>query len=507
MRVPHPTTAVLSEGILSAAIVAESSQTPANDFADHLAHPLDRTAFADIRKKTSGREPFGAPRPDHSDDGASPLDGSIAGECPVANAGDSLRLPFVPAPRELLPEVRSAQQRRIDRKLSLIRRSGLFGADTKGARISRAATREDLRDAYKLVHRVYLGTGYISEEQAEMRLRIFETSTDTATFVAKKDGQVVGVLSIVQDSEEFGLPSDEAFSEELRSLRETGLKLGEITNQAVDEKFRCSAVPTELMRCALAHGIEAGFDVGIAALSPSHNAFYELLGFRQIGGRRSYSGKIHDPVVPLQIDLEEHRNPRRQFDAVEEFMHSFLTAENPYFLYVKSWENVARERFRDPNLLRGLFIEERNFIGECTKEMRDALHQHWGEDLFAQVTGSLFLPPLGPIAPDLRELDAPRPGTFSLPPRESATPLAHDVEAALAREHCIEDLGLSDRDVQMWKSGLRGGTHAFVPDSERQSSRPAQFRWEAPARTLGVLRNFVSGFWRHSAVHAPREAN
>src|SRR5689334_8413841 len=82
-----------------------------------------------------------------------------------------------------------------DRKLWLLRRMGLFGNDTKGAHIERACVFEDLRQAYQLVHDVYLGTGYIEPEPGGMRLRIFEATLETATFVAKVDGRVVGVLS------------------------------------------------------------------------------------------------------------------------------------------------------------------------------------------------------------------------------------------------------------------------------------------------------------------------
>jgi ribosomal protein S18 acetylase RimI-like enzyme len=286
----------------------------------------------------------------------------------------------------------SPRPRRIDRKMALLTRSGLFGSDTRRARISRAATVEDLRDAYRLVHDVYLGAEYISTEPARMRIRIFETSPRTATFIAKVQGRVVGVLSIIHDSEGAGLPSDSAFPEELKVRREAGLKLVEVTNQAVDPEYRRTAVPTELMRCAFAHAMNEGADQGIAAVSPSHNAFYELLGFRQIGHERSYSDKINDPVVPVMIDLNKHRRPRNRMNRVQKFMFNFMTGHNPYFGYVGAWAAAARELFLDHHLLSRLFVEERNFVDECSPEHLQALHEHWGADLFAKVKGECFLP-------------------------------------------------------------------------------------------------------------------
>jgi ribosomal protein S18 acetylase RimI-like enzyme len=282
--------------------------------------------------------------------------------------------------------------RRLDRKMMLLTRSGLFGSDTRGARITRAATVEDLRDAYRLVHDVYLGAEYISGEPAKMRVRIFETSPKTATFVARVKGKVVGVLSIIHDSERSGLPSEKAFAEEVGTRRALGLKLVEVTNQAVAPEYRRTGVPTELMRCAFAHAMNEGADQGIAAVSPSHNAFYELLGFRQIGRERSYSDKMHDPVVPVMIDLNKHRNPRRRMSRVQKFMHNYLAAHNPYFGYVGAWALTARDLFLDHGLLSKLFVEERNFLSECSADEKQALHEHWGKDLFAQVAGELFVP-------------------------------------------------------------------------------------------------------------------
>src|SRR5690349_15279258 len=93
-----------------------------------------------------------------------------------------------------------------DRKLGLLKRTGLFGDDLKGCTIERACSAEDLRQAYRLVHDVYLGTGFIHPVPSGMRLRIYETTAETATFIAKFEGRVVGVLSVVEDSPDLGLP-------------------------------------------------------------------------------------------------------------------------------------------------------------------------------------------------------------------------------------------------------------------------------------------------------------
>lgn len=289
-------------------------------------------------------------------------------------------------------DLRDAGRSVADRKLGLLQRTGLFGNDTKGATIERAYTLEDLREAYRLVHEVYLGTGYLHPEPAGMRLRIYETTSETATFVAKKDGRVVGVLSVVGDSDDLGLPSDSAFRGELDALRAKGSRLCEVTNQAVAESYRKSAVPTELMRCAIAHSVKAGYHLGIVSVSPSHQGFYDLMGFRRLGSERSYSDKIHDPVVALCMDINQWRQPSTAASAAEQFMHHFAAVANPFLTQVSDWAKQAVRHFLNPELLEQLFVADRNFLSECSPAELSILQRRWGQELFGAVTGGSYPP-------------------------------------------------------------------------------------------------------------------
>jgi ribosomal protein S18 acetylase RimI-like enzyme len=274
-----------------------------------------------------------------------------------------------------------------ERKLGMLRRAGLFGDNTRGCKIQRACSLEDLRQAYRLVHDVYLETGFICPEPSGMRLRMFETAAETATFVAKTDGQVVAVLSVVLDSPDLGLPSDSVFKPELDRLRAAGARLAEVTNQAVAEPYRKTAVPTELMRCAIALLLKAGYNEAIAAVSPSHNGFYDLLGFRQIGSERSYSDKLHDPVIAVSMDVNQYRQRCRQLDATEGFIHDFLTESNQFIARVAGWANEAKQNFLDPHLLEQLFVVEGQFLSRCSEEELRILYRRWGRELFEAVAG------------------------------------------------------------------------------------------------------------------------
>ncbi len=276
------------------------------------------------------------------------------------------------------------------RALALLKRSGLFGQEMHGAVIERACTVDDLRQAFKLVHDLYRRAGYINAARVGLRMRMFEADPNTATFVARRGAEIVGVLSTVADSPDLGLPSDAAFQTELDALRRNGGRLCEATNQVVREEFRKSAVTTELMRCAVAHITKTGYDQVLAAVSPSHQPFYDLLGFREVGSLRSYSDELEDPVLALSMDLDRYRRPAVAANEADQFVHRFLASENPFLERVSAWETTARQAFLSTPLLRQLFVDDSEFVARCSVRDRKILRRRWGRRLLARVVGQTW---------------------------------------------------------------------------------------------------------------------
>jgi ribosomal protein S18 acetylase RimI-like enzyme len=279
----------------------------------------------------------------------------------------------------------AAQPEAMGRRFAKLMRSGLIAGDLKGCTIERACRAADLKQAYRIVYEVFQQSGFLKPEPSGIRLRMFETSAETATFVAKQGDEIVGVLSIVPDSATLGLPSDEAFKSELDGLRTKGGRLFEITNQAVVEGYRRSGVATELMRCAIAHAIQAGYDCGIASVSPSHRGFYGMIGFEVIGSERSYSDKLHDPVIALSMNLAPYRQPAAGRETIADFIHHLLTEGNRFQRTVRAWDVQARQMFLNAALLIELFVTGRDFLSECSPDEREQLKAHWGKELFAVV--------------------------------------------------------------------------------------------------------------------------
>jgi hypothetical protein len=279
--------------------------------------------------------------------------------------------------------------KRESRRLGLLKRMGLF-ADSANVQVTRAITCEELCEAYRVVHDIFVREKYILPQECEMRIRAFEALPETATFVALFQDHVVGVQSLVLDHPRLGLPSDESFRQELDGIRGPGRRICEATSEAVEDAFRRSAVPTELMRCMFAQALAAGCHELITTVSPGHAKFYALLGFQQISDVRSYSKELNDPVVVLRMRLDAMSQRVAEIvsrgDADDEaFLKTYYIDENPYFSFIEEWEEKARAAFLDFNFLCGLLLEHGNVLERFQEDELAAIRSAWGDDLFQTV--------------------------------------------------------------------------------------------------------------------------
>lgn len=275
------------------------------------------------------------------------------------------------------------------RRMRLLKRTGLFDENTEGISIKRATTLDELHNAYRLVHDLFVMQGYIKANPCGLRIRAYEALPKTATFTANHGDEIIGVLSVVIDSRDMGLPSDHTFSDEINDLRRNGRKVCEGTNWAIVEEYRNSGVLTELMRCALAQAVEEGRDDFVGAISPNHFPFFRLLGFDKIGSTRNYSQGIYDPVTLVCLDVAgmgERFEDVRSFDGDDEaFLKEYYLDSNPYHRYVPAWSNIAERFFSEEALLREFFFHRSRLLSHCTQSEIEAIRYAWGKDMFARV--------------------------------------------------------------------------------------------------------------------------
>ncbi len=102
--------------------------------------------------------------------------------------------------------------------------------------VGRARTFAELLAAYRLVYECYLERGYIAPSAERIRVTFYNLLPKTATFVLSRrenddnpsacvrehDDRLLGTVSVVIDSPEYGLPLAETFPEQLEELRRRG---------------------------------------------------------------------------------------------------------------------------------------------------------------------------------------------------------------------------------------------------------------------------------------------
>lgn len=272
---------------------------------------------------------------------------------------------------------------REQRRMALLRNLGLLGGNTHGAEILRASELEDVLASWRLTHDRFVEKGYIRPCPSGVRVRPYEALPKTATFIAKADGRIVGVTAVVIDSQEVGVPSDKAFDVEINGLRRQGRKVCEGTNWVVKKEYERSGVLGELMRASLAYAMSEGCDDFLGSVSPAHGKFYKALVFDEIGGVRSYSDTVEDPVVLMGLDVRDIRE--RIKGSNEEFLADYWIDGNPYHACIGSWTDQAETAFKDPEYLRELFIYRTGFLASLDRHQVHGVRIHWGVGLFDQV--------------------------------------------------------------------------------------------------------------------------
>ncbi len=228
--------------------------------------------------------------------------------------------------------------------------------------IERAVHAEELVAAYRLVHDTFADEGLIEASPSRLRVRACELSPSMATFVARASSEVVGVMSVIGDSRELGLPSDPVFGRELAVLRDRRRRIAEITNLAIAPEFRKTSVFLGLARAVLAWGMDLGFDDGFAAVSPKHGPYFErILCFTPWGERRSYRLDADDPVRGFRLDLRGFEGALREVDrglGERAALHAWFFASNPFRGTSLSTSEAARAAFASEDVPARLRSEE-----------------------------------------------------------------------------------------------------------------------------------------------------
>ena len=168
-----------------------------------------------------------------------------------------------------------------------------------------ANCREEREAAFQLVYQSYLEAGLGQPNRYQMRVTPYHLLPSTEVFVAVLRDETIFTVSLIGDGQ-LGLPMENVYGEEVRELREQGLRVGEVSCLADrrSQYRKCFPVFVRLCRLTAQHAWHQGLDRLLVAVHPRHARFYQrFMEFEMIGGERSYPSVQNRPAIALSLDL------------------------------------------------------------------------------------------------------------------------------------------------------------------------------------------------------------
>jgi hypothetical protein len=153
--------------------------------------------------------------------------------------------------------------------------------------------------SFTLAHDIYTRIGVMEKNESRMRVSIYNMLPTTKLLVLKKNEEILSSITIIEDSE-FGLPSDEIFSAELKLLRTGNKKLFEASCFVSSDSLKKnnSKYALEICRKTIEYCAQNQADYLIMGANPEYKKFYErILGFEFITEERCYSKVNNFPSI------------------------------------------------------------------------------------------------------------------------------------------------------------------------------------------------------------------
>ncbi|HSV42956.1 MAG TPA: hypothetical protein VLJ10_00230 [Candidatus Bathyarchaeia archaeon] len=252
-----------------------------------------------------------------------------------------------------------------------------------------ARTRSELEQAYRLVYLEYLNQGYVSPSSSGLRMSIHNALPGTTTFVAVVDEAVTATATVIPDSP-LGFPMDELYAEELRSLRDRGARLCEVSMLASSMDLFSDRVPLMLnakkmflvffLFRHIFDYVKLLLDVDYICITvnPKHANTYDTLLFQDLGGGLKFYGKVNGaPAVAKYLDVKSV--DRQCVAAGRKSIHKMFLAGQT------DPETFSAKINFTPEDLRYFFVEKVNAFQSATAAQMAYLRQCYPNYNFSEI--------------------------------------------------------------------------------------------------------------------------
>lgn len=177
---------------------------------------------------------------------------------------------------------------------------------------------QEMKNAFRLIYKEYSFRGYCNKQASQMHYTFYSLLPDSRTFALKRDGNLLGTLSLIADSG-CGLPMEELFKEKIQLLRQKKRRIAEVSLLALDREafhkksfsltdFQKLTGTFRLFKLLFDYArLSAGITDLVIAVHPKHEDLYRYLTFEPIGSVRSYASACGKPALPMRLDIEKSK--------------------------------------------------------------------------------------------------------------------------------------------------------------------------------------------------------
>ncbi len=264
--------------------------------------------------------------------------------------------------------------------------------ELEGLELSIATSKEDLSEAFRLLHENYVRSGFMKPHASGMRITKYHTLPSTTTIVAKLQGKVVGTVSLVRNGI-FGSPVESIF--DLSEYRKTGGRVAEVSSLSVSREYsgQHGKILFPLLNYLYQYSVRSfGVDYLAIAVNPTWWDFYEyILHFKRLKSEvvSNYSFVNGAPAVGGILDLRTA--PDVYFRAYghlpkNQNLHEFLGERLlPGARFPKRSFGEVSDPVMTPDLFRHFFIELSTVLEDLDNHERRALHNLYRSTKFREL--------------------------------------------------------------------------------------------------------------------------
>ncbi len=259
-----------------------------------------------------------------------------------------------------------------------------------------AETREELEQAFKVLHDAYVGQGYMDPHPSGMRVTKYHALPTTAVLVAKdtRTDTVVATVSIVRNTA-LGLPLDSIFP--LEDIKKKYRHLAEVSSLAIGKDHRGD--PGLLLWPLLRYFYKyirdvMRVDAYVIGVNPSwHDLYKGILSFTKLEGfhSASYSFVNNAPVSAYFVDVVE-----QEFLFYKNYAH--LPKESNFYRYYKQSKMPASQyqfplrryysvqnTVMNKEFLNYFFVEKTDALSLFTEEEKNIVQQYYPVPQYSNV--------------------------------------------------------------------------------------------------------------------------